>query len=67
MDSQSYLDARSAEMINQFKKRGHNRSLIEQQTDKANLQEREQLLKEKKKGTVTTFPLSLKYNKHSLK
>ena len=35
-------------MINQFQRRGYNRSLIEQQIDKANLQEREQLLNEKK-------------------
>ena len=47
-------------MINQFQKRGYNRSLIEQHIDKANLQEREQLLKEKKKDTATTMPLSLK-------
>ena len=36
-------------MTNQFQKRGYNRSLIEQQIDKANLQQREQRLKEKKK------------------
>ena len=36
-------------MINQFQKRGYDRSLIEQQINKTNLQEREQLLKEKKK------------------
>ena len=35
--------------MNQFKKHGYDRSLIEQQIDKANLQEREQLLKEKRK------------------
>ena len=35
-------------MINQFQKRGYNRSLIEQHIDKANLQHREQPLKEKK-------------------
>ena len=50
-------------MINQFPKRGYNRSLIEQQIDKANLQEREQLLKEKKKETFKNIPLLLKYNK----
>ena len=50
-------------MINQFKKRGYNRSLIEQQIDKANLQESERLMKEKKKDTDTTIPLSLKYNR----
>ena len=50
-------------MINQFQKRGYNRSLIEQQIDKANLQEREQLLKEKKKETATNTPLTLKYNR----
>ena len=36
-------------MINRFQKRGYDRSLIEQQINKAKLQEREQLLKEKKK------------------
>ena len=34
-------------MINRFQKRGYERLLIEQQINKANLQEREQLLKEK--------------------
>ena len=48
-------------MINQ--KRGYDRSLIKQQINKANLQEREQLLKEKKKETATNIPLSLKYNR----
>ena len=33
----------TAKMVNQFQIRGYNRSLIEQQIDKANLQEREQL------------------------
>ena len=46
-------------MINQIQKRGYNRSLIEQQIDKANLQERKQLLKEKKKETATNIPLSI--------
>ena len=50
-------------MSNQFQKRGYNRSLIEQQINKTNLQEREQLLKEKKKDTATIIPLSLKYNR----
>ena len=50
----------TTKMIIQFQKRGYNRSLIEQHIDKANLQEREQLLKEKKKDTATTIPLSLK-------
>ena len=40
-------------MINQFRKRGYDRSLIEQQINKANLQEREQPLKAKKKETAT--------------
>ena len=35
----------------------------QQQINKANLQDREQLLKEKKKGTATNIPLSLKYNR----
>ena len=34
-------------MINRFQKRGYKRLLIEQQINKANLQEREQLLKGK--------------------
>ena len=50
-------------MINQFQKRGCNSSIIEHQIDKANLQEREQLLKEKEKDTATTISLSLKYNR----
>ena len=50
-------------MINQFQKRGYNRSLIEQQIDKANLQEREEFLKEKNKKTAANIPLSLKYNR----
>ena len=50
-------------MINQFQKRRCNRSLTEQQIDKANLQEREKILKEKKKDTAKTIPLSLKYNR----
>ena len=36
-------------MINKFQTRGYNRSLMEQQIDKTNLQEREQFLKEKEK------------------
>ena len=47
-------------MIYQFQKRGYDRSLIEQQVNKANLQEREQLLKEKKKEIATNIPLLLK-------
>ena len=46
-------------MINQIQKHG---SLIEQQIDKANLHEREQLLKEKKEKVTTNNSLSLKYN-----
>ena len=49
-------------MINQFQTCGYNRSLIEQQIYKANLHEREQLLKEKKKDTATNTSLLLKYN-----
>ena len=50
-------------MINQFQKRRYDRSLIEQQINKANLDEREQLLKAKKKLTATNSPLSLKYDR----
>ena len=53
----------TAKKINQFQKGGYHRSLIEQQIDKANLQEREQLFKEKNKETATNIPLSLKYNR----
>ena len=42
-------------MIHQFQTLWYNRSLIEQQIDKANLQEREQLLKEKKRDTATKY------------
>ena len=41
--------------------------MIEQQINKANLQEREQFLKEKKKETATNIPLSLQYNRTPLK
>ena len=51
--SQQEFLSHTAKMINQFQKRGYNRSLIEQQINKANLQERKQLLKEKKKETAT--------------
>ena len=50
-------------MITQFNTRGYNKSLIKQQIDKANLEEREQLLKEKKKETATNIALSLKFNR----
>ena len=50
-------------MIRQFQKCGYDRSLIEQQINKANLQEGEQLLKDKIKETATNIPLLLKYNK----
>ena len=46
--SQQEFLSHTAKMINQFQKRGYNRSLIEQHIDKANLQQREQPLKEKK-------------------
>ena len=42
----------------------YNSSLIEYEIDKTKLQEREQLLKEKKKGRhCHNYPLSLKYNR----
>ena len=44
-------------MINHFQKRGYDRSLIEQQTNKANLLEREQLLKEKKRKKLPQISL----------
>ena len=51
--SQQEFLSHTAKMINQFRKRGYDKSLIEQQINKANLQERKQLLKEKKKETAT--------------
>ena len=54
--SQEEFINHTAKMINQFQKRGYNRSLIEQQIDKANLQEREQLLKEKKERNYHKYP-----------
>ena len=59
---QEFLN-QTAKMIHQFQKRGYYRSLIKQQINKANLQEREQLFKEKKKETATNILLSLKYNR----
>ena len=50
-------------VINQFQKRGYDTPLTEQQINKANLQEKEQLLKEKKKEIAANIPLSLKYNR----
>ena len=61
--SQQEFLSHTAKMINQFQKRGYDRSLIEQQINKANSQKREQLLKEKKKETDANIPLSLKYNR----
>ena len=54
-------------MINQFLKCWYNRSLIEQQIDKANLEEKEQILKEKKKDTATTIPHRSNVTEYSLK
>ena len=53
----------TAKNANQFQKRGCHRSLIEQQINKADLHEREQLLKGKKKESATNIPLLLKYNR----
>ena len=50
-------------MINRFQKRGYNRSLIEQQINKANLQESEQLLKEKRKKLSQISFYRSKYNR----
>ena len=44
-------------MIYQFQKRGYDRSLIQQQINKANLQKRET------KETAINIPLLLKYNR----
>ena len=43
-------------MINQFQKCGYDRSLIEQQINKAELHEREQILKEKKERNWHKYP-----------
>ena len=50
----------TAKMINQFHKCGCNRSLIEQQIDKANLQEREQIFLRKRGERTTGFVLNCK-------
>ena len=47
--SQQEFLSHTAKTVNQFQKRGYNRSLIAQKIDKANLHETEQLLKEKRK------------------
>ena len=47
--SQQEFLSQKAKTVNQLQKRGYNRSLIAQKIDKANLQETEQLLKEKRK------------------
>ena len=52
---QEFLN-QTAKKINQFQKCVYNRSLIEQEIDKTNLQKREQLLKEKNKETATNIP-----------
>ena len=56
---QEFLSHTTVKMINQFQKRWHNRSLIEQQIDKANLQEREQLFLKKKKERKKLRQMSL--------
>ena len=48
--SQQEFLRHTAKIINQFQKHGYDRSLIEQQINKANLQKREQVLKEKKRN-----------------
>ena len=52
---QEFLN-QTAKMINQFQEGGYDRSLIEQQINKAKLQEREQLLKEKKERNCQKYP-----------
>ena len=64
---QEFLN-QTAKMINQFQKGGYDRSLIEQQIDKAKLQEREQLLKEKKRKKLPQISLYRSNTiEHSLK
>ena len=46
----------TAKMINQFQKRGYDRSLIEQQINKANLKEREHFFKRKKERNCHKYP-----------
>ena len=53
--SQQEFLSHTTKMPNQFQKRGYNKPLIEQKIDNANLQERKQLLKEKK--TLPQLPL----------
>ena len=54
--SQQEFLSHTAKMINQFQKRGYDRSLIEQQINKANLKDREQLLQEKKERNCHKYP-----------
>ena len=65
--SQQEFLSHTAKMINQFPKRGYKCSLLEQQIDKANLQEREQLLKEKMNDIPQISLYHSNTTKHSLK
>ena len=65
--SQQEFLSHTAKMINQFPKCGYDGSLIEQQINKANLQEREQLLKEKRKKLPQTSLYCSNTIEHSLK
>ena len=60
---QQELLSHTTKMINEFQKGWYSRSFIKKPIDKANLLEREQLLREKKKDTATTILLLLRYSR----
>ena len=53
-------------MVNEFQKRGYKKLLIKQKIDKANSQEREQLLKEKQKTLLQLSLYRSNITEHSL-
>ena len=53
-------------MVNEFQKRGYKKLLIKQKVDKANSQEREQLLKEKQKTLLQLSLYRSNITEHSL-
>ena len=65
--SQHEFLCHTTKMINQFRKCGYNRSLIEHKIDKANSQEREQLKKKERHCRNYPFIAQIQQNTHSLK
>ena len=61
--SQQELLSRTAKMLNQFEKRGYNRSLLEQKFDKANLQETTTFKRKKERNYhKSPFIVQAQYN-----